>query len=419
MKGEIELKIKRLSVSNFKSINKSDVALGDFNVIVGPNASGKSNFLSVFRFLRDVGEMGLRNAISVQGGPSYFRNLRLGDKKNFELSIELTGEHVRRQILGEQKKFLRPMDIRYEFALDSHTNMRFKVLKDQLTESYTVYQEVMGQNPRPAGKGKFVLEAHKGRIKRISHSSNEKISSLKDNILPEVIFRPDVGGFPHGLLVEQPVLSLCVPPFLERIGVYDIDPKLGHKPSQVTGRADLEENGSNLPIVLRDILENRESRRKLLNLVRDLLPFVEGMEVKRFIDRSLMLGVRERYSQRQSLPASLLSDGTINIAAIIVALYFEGKSVIAIEEPEQNIHPYLISKLVNMMRDVTSSGRTQVLLSTHSPEIIRHCKVSELLFISRNEGGFSEVSKPADKAEVQKFLKAKMGLEDLFINSLL
>ena len=43
--------IRRLKVSNFRSFNELDVELGDFNVLIGANASGKSNFIEIFRFL--------------------------------------------------------------------------------------------------------------------------------------------------------------------------------------------------------------------------------------------------------------------------------------------------------------------------------------------------------------------------------
>ena len=60
--------IRRLKVSNFRSFSEFDIELGDFNVLIGANASGKSNFVEVFRFLRDIRKEGLRNAVALQGG---------------------------------------------------------------------------------------------------------------------------------------------------------------------------------------------------------------------------------------------------------------------------------------------------------------------------------------------------------------
>ncbi len=71
--------------------------------------------------------------------------------------------------------------------------------------------------------------------------------------------------------------------------------------------------------------------------------------VEKFADKSLIFKLREIYSENQYLPAPFLSDGTICITALIIAVYFDRKPLLMIEEPERNIHPYLISRLVNMM----------------------------------------------------------------------
>ena len=50
------MRIESIAVSNFKSFSKSEIELGQFNVLVGANASGKSNFVQIFKFLRDTVE---------------------------------------------------------------------------------------------------------------------------------------------------------------------------------------------------------------------------------------------------------------------------------------------------------------------------------------------------------------------------
>ena len=104
-------------------------------------------------------------------------------------------------------------------------------------------------------------------------------------------------------------------------------------------------------------MEDKEERRKLLNLVRDLLPFVRNFSVEKFADRSLIFELHEVYSDKHHLPASLISDGTINVLALVIALYFEGKSLAIIEEPERNMHPHLVSKIVEMMKDAAQKNK--------------------------------------------------------------
>lgn len=71
--------IKRIKASNFKSFKNLDIELGKFNLLIGANAAGKSNFISIFRFLKDAATVGLDYAVSMQGGVEFFRNMKIGD----------------------------------------------------------------------------------------------------------------------------------------------------------------------------------------------------------------------------------------------------------------------------------------------------------------------------------------------------
>ncbi len=77
--------IKRIDIQNFKSFRHQTIELGQFNVLIGANASGKSNFLQIFQFISDIAHHGLSNAISMQGGIEYLRNTNLAGQKDFAL----------------------------------------------------------------------------------------------------------------------------------------------------------------------------------------------------------------------------------------------------------------------------------------------------------------------------------------------
>ena len=82
--------IKKITVSNFKSFKYLEIELGDFNVLIGANASGKSNFVSIFEFLRDIVSMGLEEAVSEQGGVEFLRNMNVDLSQ--PLSIEIIAD---------------------------------------------------------------------------------------------------------------------------------------------------------------------------------------------------------------------------------------------------------------------------------------------------------------------------------------
>jgi predicted ATPase len=142
------------------------------------------------------------------------------------------------------------------------------------------------------------------------------------------------------------------------------------------------------------MLAKPEKSRKFHNLLRDLLPFAVEIGTEQYLGTSILLKLREKYHE-DALLANLLSDGTVDAAALITALYFEDKDVVIIEEPERNIHPHLISRLVAMMKD--AARKKQIIVTTHSPEVVRHAGLENLLLITRDKDGFSAMSRPAEK----------------------
>ena len=189
------------------------------------------------------------------------------------------------------------------------------------------------------------------------------------------------------------------------------------KASPITGKSDLEEDGGNLAIVVQNIIEDGVKKKKFLSLLEDLIPLIKDVCVEKYADKSILFKLREAYSKKHYLPASLISDGTINVIALIIALYFEDSNLLIIEEPERNIHPYLMSKVVELMRD--SSSRKQIIVSTHNPEIVKHAGIENLYLISRDESGFSLVNRPKDDRDVKVFLKNQIGVDELFVQNLL
>jgi predicted ATPase len=127
--------------------------------------------------------------------------------------------------------------------------------------------------------------------------------------------------------------------------------------------------------------------------------------------------LRELYNSNRYMPAPFISDGTINLINMIVALYFEDKAFVIIEEPERSIHPALISKVIEMMKD--ASRKKQIILSTHNPEIVKAAGPHDIYLISRSEDGFSSVSRPYEKEEVRTFLENDIKIEDLYTKDLL
>jgi len=411
--------IKRIKISNFKSFKNLEVELGNFNVLIGANASGKSNFVQIFKFLRDVVTLGLDNAVSLQGGVGYLRNVNIGSSESFSLEVVSDLKyHV--PVMRSKERRLTGININetiYKFAMKfKKRGFGFEIAEDRLTQKgefvkLKIQKKALVEEKEKLGQGEIIFSNVNGKIK-VNSNLPDGTPIKEDDVLPFFMKK----RLPPKIPLIQ-TLPFFMPPLFRDISIYDFDPKLPKKATPITGKAELEEDGSNLAIVLKNIIENKDKERKLSNLVKNLLPFVDKLDIEKFADKSLLFKLQEIYSLSQYLPASLISDGTINIAALTIALYFEEKPLTIIEEPERNIHPYLISKVINMMKD--ASQKKQIIATTHNPEIVKHAGLENILLISRDKEGFSVISRPSEKEEVKTFLKNEIGIEELYVQNLL
>ena len=409
--------IKKIKVTNFKSFGNLEIELGNFNVLIGPNAAGKSNFVHIFEFLRDIVSSGLNNAVSMQGGVEYLRNINIGSSERLSINVVSTQEFGLFRRLRENLIGTKIYETIYEFALKfNKRGSGFRIAEDKLIQKCKfVRLDRPGKKIKEIlGDGEIIIFRTNGKVK-IDLNIPERVPLKKEDIFPP--FLPEEKLPNRTLLLETSYFLIRLLEGIFRdISIYDFDPKLPKKATPITGKAELEEDGSNLSIILKNITENKEKRRKLFNLVKDLLPFVENLDVEKFADKSLLFKLQETYFKNQYLPASLISDGTINITALIIALYFEKKPLVIIEEPERNIHPYLISKVVDMMKD--ASQKKQIIVTTHNPEIVKHAGLDNILLVSRDKNGFSKISRPIDKEEIRTFLE-HIGIEELYVQDLL
>jgi predicted ATPase len=409
--------IREIAVTNFKSFRELTFAPDNFTLIIGSNASGKSNLIQVFKFIRDIAKYGLNNAISLQGGVEYLRNTLIGAKEPLTFRILYVLDEKREDVIGLKDTLpvtFEPYEILYEFALTfAEKGEGYEITRDLLVITGTF--SLSGEDTH--GMGSISLSRSDDSIS-YQVTPPEEMNLRDEEIFPHYFQKHEL---PPAWLIMN--LTLPVPgiPPLERIfrgmKVFDFDPWLLKRAVPIMGKTELEKDGSNLAIVIKNILEDPAKKSEFLTLIRDMLPFVDEVAVEKFMDMSLFLKLKEVYSKNKYLPASVVSDGTINIMALIIALYFEKRPVTVIEEPERNIHPYLISRLVEMLKD--ASRTKQVIVTTHNPEMVKHVHLDDILLILRDTDGFSQIIRPGTKKEIRTFLEHEIGIEELFIQNLL
>jgi predicted ATPase len=416
-----------------------EVDLHDFNIVIGANASGKTNFISIFGFLRDISYYGLENSLSMYGASDYFPNVNIGKREPSSFQIKTTYP-------------MRPRAFRYKEGLlrirPYLNSYSFEIKFKQRGSGYDILNDTFVQNCRATirigddrkneetGDVTFILTKEGRQITiGIVTSRGFKIDHRwllrqylrlpyeegEEKVMEREIRYTYVEYYARAktLILEIPFAYTLIREFsrnLDELSIYSLAPELSKMAVPIKGKVELEEDGRNLAIVLKDILKDREKKRKFTNFLKDLLPFVDDLSIERFADKSLLMTLRETYG-KSYFPASILSEGTINTAALIVCLFFEEKLLKIIEEPERSIHPQIISKLVDMMKE--SSRKTQLIITTHNPQFIKHADMDDILLISRNEQGYSVISRPAKTKMLKSFLKKDLGIDDLYVQNIL
>jgi len=261
--------VKKIRVTNFKSFKELEVELGKFNVLIGANASGKSNFVQIFKFLRDIANSGLNNAVSMQG-VEYLRNINIGASENFSVKVAsdkefgLLGRRTKGELIG-----IKIYETTYEFALKfNKRGSGFRIAEDKLTQKCKFVKldekKKKIEEKEALGEGELIVSHTNGKVKIDLHKP-EGVPIEKDDIYPP--FLEEQRLTPNTLLLETPfffIPPLEVEQIFSGISIYDFDPKLPKKATPITGKAELEEDGSNLSIVLKNITENKEKEESFL-----------------------------------------------------------------------------------------------------------------------------------------------------------
>ena len=400
--------MKRLKVRNFKSFADLDVELEEFNVLVGPNASGKSNFGQIFQFLKDM-RGGLAGALAMQGGIEYVRNFNGGNRVSIELEMDFPAMRLPKSLSGRQYA-LHNTHVEWSFEMEAGRGSGFKILSD----AWRFY--ITGTSKKERIDGILNIKSENGKL-LVEPDFPIDIVAKKPLNLYKTLYGPKAAKNPS--ILESHIVDAMFPwvgYFFDHLEVYDFSPKLAQQAPAAGGRLGLEADGSNLALVLRGILSNAEKRRQFNNLASDTLPFVKSLGVESAAGNPSVF-VTEESSRGRRLPAALASDGTANAAALVVALHFEDAQLAVIEGPERGVHPALLSGMVDMMKDA-SSGK-QVIIATHSPEIVRQSGIGRLLLVRRGDSGSSLMTRPSEESEVRPFLESGMDIGEMHVQRLL
>ncbi len=386
--------IREIRIKNFLSLR--DIRLEPtpmLNVFVGPNSSGKTNFLAALKFLSHIAVFGLFKALSDRGGfgEVFWKGQTEENQIEFELSVEIPSGEIG----------LTPAT--YFIAIQGTAKGLVTVKRESLRVEY---------------KGRPVdvidLNAGHGTIKHIDGSKafdppgDPSISMLEFNT-------PNWAGtnFKN---------------YLASMHFYDLIPHAMKLLKPFTRVPFLTETGDNLIEFLTTLKTGHtDSFRQIEQVVQDTFPDVEQLIPEPTQAGQVFLTAKERFLQK---PVNVwnMAQGELSFiafAALILSPPEFGAPITAVEEPESHLHPRLLGTLVELLRQTEAKliaeghGASQIFVTTHSPYLVDHLNLEELI-VAEKARGETHYFSPRDKTELKELLSREpQGLGELWFTGAL
>jgi predicted ATPase len=176
--------------------------------------------------------------------------------------------------------------------------------------------------------------------------------------------------------------------FLTGMSFYNIFPNALGEPQRPANPYPLDEHGGNLASVLRELERNKSAFLPNLEAaLGDVIDDVNSYQVSQ-VGGYLVTKLRHDTSDGNRAPLFELfqeSDGTLRMLGILTALYQDPpRTLIALEEPELTIHPGAMSMLWEEIQN--ASSRSQILVTTHSPDLLDMCEAEQLRVVEKLDG---------------------------------
>ncbi|WP_415195585.1 AAA family ATPase [Psychrobacter glaciei] len=370
-----------ITIKNFKSYKDATLPLSPLTLLIGANASGKSNAIEAFRFLSWVagGERlsTLKNRVNdsdkvVRGS---VRDLAFNHEDSFSLSFNYTADISYSGVFLNEENQLYVVGELYQ----EKENKLFFYRSDEYTDLILSYFnnsdiiEVVNIENYPQFWNSEKRNWHFFRLSKF-----KMIAKFPDRALSVLSMRDLYGFIWKEFYGETDVNSIHInyldglARFLTHTFFYDFAPSIMRQDSVI--EQILNNNGSNLAGVLSYLCEeNLEYKGKILQLVQSL-PEQDITDIKFYTDKRervefLLCEIFGDTSTERTM--DLLSDGTLKVLGIAAALLSvpEGSTVV-IEEIDNSIHPTRAHIILSLLRQYAEERKLNLLLSTHNPALM-------------------------------------------------
>ena len=363
------LRFTHIHLENWKNFRQADVDLQDRVFLVGPNASGKSNFLDVFRFLRDIVSIGggLQRAVRDRRGVSGLRCLAARQYSDIVVDVRLGGN-------GQSEAW------QYRLRFNQDNKQRPCIKEERVVKDGQVVLS------RPDDKD--------------SHDPERCTQTYLEQVYANQEFRE-------------------VADFLNRIRYLHIVPQLVREPDRSVGKQNDPYGGDFLEQIARTPEKTRRARlRRILQALRAAVPQLRELELHRDPARGTphLRGKYEHWRPEGAWQTEeQFSDGTLRLMGLLWAA-LDGAGPLLLEEPELSLHAEFVRFIPQVFARIQRRVRRQVLLSTHSTDLLRDDGIGldEVLLLLPSQEG-TEVKPAGDFAEIRALLESGSSMADAVI----
>ncbi len=342
------------------------------NLLLGINGSGKTSFINALRLITEgvVGD-GLVKLLQEQWG-------------GYDQIINHNGERVapyaQVTYIFDYNKLneLNPI-------VDFKSDVYYRITIRKSATSYTLSEKMYSCNKKNTDTDFVYLDFSNGNGKITTRTKNSTIE-LQDYT------DSDISG--KELILRQisdPIhyLPICtLRKAVESIAVYNsFNVEEGSKmrsTAEFSTDTRLRKNGANLTQILNLLKLNQTFHfDRLEEAFRKVNPHFRSIEINNLYGHSL-LSIKEN-NLSKAIDVTHISDGTLRFLTLASIFYNPQRgSLVVIDEPERGLHPDMILSVAKMIQ-FAAQNNTQVIVATHSPNLLNQFKLNNILIFEKNE----------------------------------
>lgn len=351
--------IQSLRLTNFKNFQDATLSLGKLTLLVGTNASGKSNLRDAFRFLHGMARgYNLAEIIGekyIEGGVLQWKGIRGGVRE-----VARYGTSFSRL---ETRIVIEDVTLTHRIAIDLGDNGgRPRIARESLEYNDKMAFDSHPNEDPPTQTDPPFLYVRLPRDKQ--NRKHGKRLQFSDQ-------QPILTQFPchRQTKLELRVYANGAIDSLSSMRFLDLTPEAMRLPS-LPGQIILGDRGENLSSVLQVICEAPEKKQAILEWIRQLTPLdVEDFDFVADQTGRILVTLIEAGGRRTS--AYSASDGTLRFLAMIAAMLGPDPArFYFFEELDTGIHPTRLQLLLQLIEQTVSREDIQVVATTHSPQML-------------------------------------------------